>query len=1045
MLENRVRETSDTVGTGPLTLNGAIDATHQSFSQFGDGNPAFYTIINTTVPGEFEIGIGTYVAPDILQRTTVYLSSNSNNRVSFSAGNKSVFNGLPKEYFQVLGTAYRAPKAGASGKLHSSWLPTGTIQSTPPVIDNAAAVFDGTSGELQRHSPSVTFHPVDGGDEDKVEFAAIYGAFETATDGSTVTFDFDLSNQWQVTYGGNRTIVFDNASIGQVVRLLRYQDATGNRVETWPSGINWDRAVAPTQDTAAYGWDLVELQCIGIDGYGVPQWVEISRTSSSTLSGSYQPVDAQLTALAALNPPTSDYTFPIFFNNGTSGAALSTVTPAALTVLGDTTVAAMRATLGTGTPLTPVFVSGGGVAAVNTFIHCYSGAGASFFELPASPADGDRVGIRYASGWAIGQSVSCIPNTGQTIAFETGTTSAIVLNNLGEYVILQYRSSNTRWYILETNVLPLALSQIATSSLIGRATASTGQPEVLTGTQVRTILGFSSNGSSLVAAADYAAMRTLLSVLTTSTDGALAANSDTVTPSQKAVKTYVDNAVTGLLDFKGSTDCSSNPNYPIASKGDAYVVSVAGKIGGASGTSVEVGDVYVASADNAGGAQASVGTSWFTLQHNLVGALLTSNNLSDLTNTAIARSNLGLVIGTNVQAYDAELAAIAALTSAADKGIYFTGSGAAATFDLTSVARTLAAQTTQALMRTTGLGMSANGSSLVSAADYAAMRLLLTLSSTDSPTFGGLTIQADAAVSYLMHRSSTNASGPNHTFWKSRGTIAAQATVVAGDTLGNILFQGNAGGGNGVFVTAAAISAIVESGVGSGSDMPGTLAFWTTPDGSGTQLRRMSLDSIGNLLLGTTSSPTANSGKCLVFGDNGATDPTLAASTCALYQKTNELYVKDASGNVTLISPHRIDEAIEAGLIIPDDDLHPQIGHSYNVYTGRGVYTYRGQSVSYTLPPEEVQDWEADQVKLAEDCERNRASFELRKIEWESENPGTPFNEEPPASHTIIDPPKWMQRRGVRPVDMSTVVRNIKRFKQVLGEEARAKRRNRNK
>lgn len=58
------------------------------------------------------------------------------------------------------------------------------------------------------------------------------------------------------------------------------------------------------------------------------------------------------------------------------------------------------------------------------------------------------------------------------------------------------------------------------------------------------------------------------------------------------------------------TDCSGNPNYPEAGVGDALMCSVAGKIGGAGGKSVYVGDIIYCGVKNAGGTEASVGTSW---------------------------------------------------------------------------------------------------------------------------------------------------------------------------------------------------------------------------------------------------------------------------------------------------------------------------------------------------------------------------------------------------------------------------------------------------
>lgn len=93
--------------------------------------------------------------------------------------------------------------------------------------------------------------------------------------------------------------------------------------------------------------------------------------------------------------------------------------------------------------------------------------------------------------------------------------------------------------------------------------------------------------------------------------------------------------LTSFFDYKGGQDCSLNPNYPPASKGDVYSVTVSGgRIGGASGVVVAIGDTFLATADNAGGTQAAVGSSWLVMQANI-----------DLSNIAITG---GTITGTTI-------------------------------------------------------------------------------------------------------------------------------------------------------------------------------------------------------------------------------------------------------------------------------------------------------------------------------------------------------------------------------------------------------------
>ena len=95
VLNDRVKETTTTTGTGTFTLAGAVTGFETFGSGVGNSNTTYYAV---TLPGtaEFEVGLGTLSSDSsTIARTTVISSSNSDNAVNFSAGTKTIFCTLP--------------------------------------------------------------------------------------------------------------------------------------------------------------------------------------------------------------------------------------------------------------------------------------------------------------------------------------------------------------------------------------------------------------------------------------------------------------------------------------------------------------------------------------------------------------------------------------------------------------------------------------------------------------------------------------------------------------------------------------------------------------------------------------------------------------------------------------------------------------------------------------------------------------------------------------------------------------------------------------
>jgi hypothetical protein len=146
VVNDRVKETSTTTGTGTFSLAGAVTGFETFVAGIGNSNTTYYAIVNTN-NGEFEVGLGTVTdgTPDTLARTTIISSSNSDSAVDFSSGTKNVFVTLPASKSVILDSSGNISANNGSNltnlnadNLASGTVPDARFPATLPALNGSA-------------------------------------------------------------------------------------------------------------------------------------------------------------------------------------------------------------------------------------------------------------------------------------------------------------------------------------------------------------------------------------------------------------------------------------------------------------------------------------------------------------------------------------------------------------------------------------------------------------------------------------------------------------------------------------------------------------------------------------------------------------------------------------------------------------------------------------------------------------------------------------------------------------------------------------------
>jgi hypothetical protein len=157
VVNDRVQENTNSIGTGTIDLDGAVPGFESFISAIGNGNDTYYTIAFPD-QSEFEVGVGTVTSgsPNTLSRDSIISSSNGDALVNFSAGVKTVICTLPASKAILINTS-NIVQIPTNTILD---LAAGTTTTAPLEFTSGSFLTSSTAGAVEYNGQIFTSSPV---------------------------------------------------------------------------------------------------------------------------------------------------------------------------------------------------------------------------------------------------------------------------------------------------------------------------------------------------------------------------------------------------------------------------------------------------------------------------------------------------------------------------------------------------------------------------------------------------------------------------------------------------------------------------------------------------------------------------------------------------------------------------------------------------------------------------------------------------------------------------------------------------------------------